>query len=432
MTSRFLVRKVLAVSAVGSLLALGPNACKSSDGDGDDGSLEGAGTECSSDRDCRKFDLLCDPDAQVCVECLTASHCADLEICSNNQCVAITPCESSRDCPEDQVCSESLYRCVECVQDADCAAGQVCADNACRAACASDKDCRQFDLLCATAAGYCVECLNDTHCPGGQRCSAGGACVGSVSSPTGTGGRSSSGQGGRAPTDTGGSPAVEAGAPGSFGGDGAGGTPPSAMGGSENGGSTPTGGRATTGGANAGGEATGGRPTGGASNAGGEGGAGADPLFPPVEEGCPLLSSSTCPDCCSVIGVFALDSENDDATARLVQSFEADGTAATAQFEFTDFDQLGAIFFTLATPVDISSWNLQAEYSGGFIEVALARNDGTAGCVYEPLGTVGSNWSQVACWPDLTSDGPWNQIEVRIRSYDAGAGSLTVTGFEFF
>jgi len=440
MTSRFAVRKVLAVSGAIGLLALGPNACTSSDGDDDDGP-DGTGTACDSDRDCRQFDLLCDPAASVCVECLTSNHCSDLEICSNGECVAITPCQSSRDCPTDEVCSESLSRCVECVQNADCAEGQVCADNACRAACASDKDCRQFDLLCATSAGYCVECTSDNHCPGGQRCSTGGTCVGSVSAPAGTGGRTASGEGGSAPAETGGAPASEGGAPG-LGGDGAGGTPTATggteqggteQGGTEQGGSAPTGGKAATGGANHGGEDTGGRAsTGGMSAAGGEGGAGAEQPFPPTAAACPILSSSSCLGCCTAVGVFALDRSDDSATELLVQSFDADGTGAVAEFQFTDFEQVGAIFFDLATTLDISSWNLRAEYSGGSIEVALSREEGGAGCVYEPAGaTVGSSWTQVACWPEIWTAGPWDQIEVRLRSYDPGPGSLTVSGFEF-
>lgn len=430
MKSSLLFRKILAISAFGGLFALGPNGCKSSDSD--DSGTKGAGTACSSDKDCREFDLLCDTAARACVECLTSNHCSDLEICSNGECVEITPCTSSRDCPDDQVCSESLYRCVDCVQDADCADGEVCAGEVCRAACASDKDCRKFDLLCATAAGYCVECTSDTHCSSGQRCSAAGTCVGGTSAPAGTGGRPATGEGGSSPTDTGGAPAVEAGAPGANGGDGAGGSPPSATGGAESGGNG-TGGKAASGGANtAGGDGTGGATGGRATSTGGaSGGAGGDEPFPPVADSCVLLSSPTCLGCCEAVGVFALDRADDDATELLVTSFDATTIAAAANFEFTDFEQVGAIYFDLATTLDISSWYLRGAYSGGSIEVALSRGDGAAGCVYEPVGAVGGDWIRTGCWPDITTEGPWDQIEIRLRSYDAGAGSLTVNAFEF-
>jgi Cys-rich repeat protein len=439
MTSRLLVRKIGVLSAVGALFSLGPNGCKNSDSD--DPGTRGVGSECSGDKDCREFDLLCDTFARACVECLTSSHCSDLEICTNGECVEITPCASSRDCPDDQVCSEALYRCVDCVQDADCADGEVCAGEVCRAACASDKDCREFDLLCATAAGYCVECTSDTHCSDGQRCSAAGSCVGGTSVPSGTGGRPSSGQGGSSPTATGGAPAVDAGAPGANGGDGAGGEPPATTGGTENGGSenggkTATGGKAATGGANsAGGDGTGGASggraasTGGTSD-GGSGGAGSEEPFPPIEAACARLSSPTCLGCCRSVGVFALDRANESATELLVSAFEATDTAVAATFNFTDFEQVGAIYFALDTAIAITDWNLSASISGGSVEVALSRDGGAAGCVYEAVGSIGTNWAQTGCWPELSTVGPWDQIEVRVRSYDPGPGSLVLNYFE--
>jgi Cys-rich repeat protein len=438
MKSRLLGRKIWVLSAVGALFSLGPNGCKSSDSD--DSGVEGAGTECSSDKDCREFDLLCDTAVRACVECLTSSHCSDLEICTNGECVEITPCESSRDCPDDQVCSEALYRCVDCVQDADCADGKVCAGEVCRAACASDKDCREFDLLCATAAGYCVECTSDTHCSDGQRCSAAGTCVGATSAPPGTGGRPSSAQGGTSPTGTGGAP-VDAGAPGTNGGQGAGGTPPGETGGTENGGSenggkTATGGKAATGGANsAGGDGTGGATGGRASSTGGtsdggSGGAGSEEPFPPIEAACARLSSPTCLGCCRSVGVFALDRQNDSATELLVSSFEATDIAVAATFNFTDFEQVGAIYFKLDTAIAITDWNLSASISGGSVEVALSRDGGAAGCVYDAVGSIGTNWTQTACWPEIPTLGPWDQIEVRVRSYDPGPGSLVLNYFE--
>ncbi len=440
MESRLLGRKIWALSAVGALFSLGPNGCKSSDSD--DSGTRGVGSECSSDKDCREFDLLCDTAARACVECLTSSHCRDLEICTNGECVEITPCESSRDCPEDQVCSEALYRCVDCVRDADCADGEVCAGEVCRAACASDKDCREFDLLCATAAGYCVECTSDTHCSDGQRCSAAGTCIGGASAPSGTGGRP------RNPRKAAHQPspaelpawmpapqrpvavttarpaprAARAAAPRTAAAKAAEATPVAAR---------PRAGAPATA---AVGRAA--RPEAELPRAAPQEKRVAAALpapptsSPPVAETCAILLSPSCLGCCNEVGVFALDREDEDATALIVNSFDGDATQAQADFTFTDLEQVGAIYFALPTELTITDWNLWATYSGGSLEVALSRSKGAAGCIYEPIGAVGTNWTQTGCWPEVSTLGPWDQIEVRVRSYDSGPGSLVVGGFE--
>jgi hypothetical protein len=73
---------------------------------------------------------------------------------------------------------------------------------------------------------------------------------------------------------------------------------------------------------------------------------------------------------------------------------------------------------------------LLATHSGGALEVALSRLDGAAGCVYAPVGAVGSVWAKVGCWPETSTTGPWTQIEVRVRSANPGAGTLVVSALE--
>jgi hypothetical protein len=183
MTTMRTTRKILMSLGLLAGAALGPNACKSSS---DDDPPATEGLSCASDKDCRAQDLLCDTSRRVCVECLANDHCGDSQICVNTACADITPCTSSRDCPTDQVCSDLLRRCVDCVADVDCADGEVCAGEQCRAACDSDKDCQEFDLLCAAELGYCVDCSDHGDCGADQYCSAVGTCVRDVCEPAAT------------------------------------------------------------------------------------------------------------------------------------------------------------------------------------------------------------------------------------------------------
>jgi fibro-slime domain-containing protein len=168
-------RRFAWVVGLASAPLMGVSSCSSSKDTPDEDS--GPALSCSSDKDCREQDLLCEPNRRVCVECLTVNHCGDTQLCSDNRCVDITPCTSSRDCADDEVCSETFSRCVECVGNADCDDGEVCAGEICRAACSSDKDCQAFDLLCNQASGYCVDCSKHGDCAASEYCNPAGLCV---------------------------------------------------------------------------------------------------------------------------------------------------------------------------------------------------------------------------------------------------------------
>jgi Cys-rich repeat protein len=446
-------RAILTATSLTVLFAFGPNGCKSSDDSGDETS--GTGTSCSSDKECREFDLLCDTSRRVCVECLTLSHCGDRQICAGGTCVDITPCENSRDCPDDQVCADDLGRCVECAADADCASGNVCAGYVCRVKCDSDKDCQSVDLLCDTALGHCVDCSNDDDCSEGQYCNL-GSCTADVCDEGSsrcdddqllTCNASGSGymaetcsdgcveDGDEASCDgpsTGGQSGAEAGAPpiSSEGGAtatggtlGAAGEAPISTGGT-GGAEAPTGG--TSGGATpTGGKASGG--TGGTVGTGGTqatGGMSSVNPFPPVTSACALLSGCS-DDCCAEVGVFALDALDEPATETLVTSFTASTTSVSAQFAFTGSGQLGAIYFGLASRKTFEDLTIDMAYAGGNFELALSRGMGAEGCSYE--GSSGA-WELVGCWPTIDTGGSWDQVEIRVRSVSAASASLTITG----
>jgi hypothetical protein len=170
--------------------------------------------------------------------------------------------------------------------------------------------------------------------------------------------------------------------------------------------------------------------TGGAGNTGTGGAGGAGP-FPPNPAGCALVSS--CASCCSTSGVFALDAASDDATSQLVRSFSASATGASASFQFTAAEQIGAIFFKLASPQDIGFLGLSMGGSGGLFEVALVEGNGANGCIYDVIGSELDSIPS-ACWGDGAGPAaglPADQIEVRVRSTKAGAGSVSVTDLEF-
>lgn len=190
---------------------------------------------CRSDNDCTAHGLLCDPLTEVCVECLSDSHCGALEhcrdrrcegftpcassldcasapgapicdealsecvecvfaddctapaTCTNNTCVPYTPCLSSRDCPHGEVCDEARNRCAACVFDNDCGPSQHCTNYECVpfVACVSDNNCTSLGLLCDRTVGECRECLQHAHCPDAYHC-ADGACVIDVCVPART------------------------------------------------------------------------------------------------------------------------------------------------------------------------------------------------------------------------------------------------------
>jgi hypothetical protein len=80
-------------------------------------------------------------------------------------------CRSSLDCPTDLVCDPAARRCVQCLTDRDCSMGQSCAEQRCVVApapgCKSNDDCKT-DLslrICNMTNGKCVACVALTDCP---------------------------------------------------------------------------------------------------------------------------------------------------------------------------------------------------------------------------------------------------------------------------
>ncbi len=233
-------RTVLGWSLVGAFAVV--VSC-SSDGNNGSGPPAGYGKECSSDKECAPYSLLCG-DEDECVQCLDNSDCKRSELCSAGLCRAADTCESSRDCSRDQVCDDSLALCVDCVSSDDCLNGQVCVKNSCvkQQTCKATRDCAA-GLVC-DPDGLCVECVEDSDCDSVQVCRA-SVCTdpGGANGSGGDGGNPDIGEGGKsgntAGTDSG----------GKSGGSGSGGTNTSGShsGGSQSGGGS--GGSSSNGGA---------------------------------------------------------------------------------------------------------------------------------------------------------------------------------------
>ena len=168
--------------------------------------------------------------------------------------------------------------------------------------------------------------------------------------------------------------------------------------------------------------------TGGALGTGGSGSV--DP-FPPNPAGCALVSS--CTSCCTTTGAFALDSLSNDATRRALTAFTASASSASAGFSFSTYDEIGAIFFALAAPTQISWLDLDFTGSGGGYEVALVSGGGKNGCIYPISGGSLASLPDV-CWGDGAgpyAGAPVDQIEVRVRSLGSGSASLVVRDLQY-
>jgi len=188
----------------------------------------------------------------------------------------------------------------------------------------------------------------------------------------------------------------------------------------------PTGSGGTTGSGGASGK--GGASSGGAP---GTGGTGSVNSFPPNPAGCALVSS--CASCCTTSGVFALDSDSNDATSRAVTAFTASATSASAGFSFSTYDEIGAIFFALTAPTNINWLDLDFTGSGGGYEVALVSGGGKHGCIYPIAGGALAEVPDV-CWGDGAgpyAGAPVDQIEIRVRSLGSGSASLVVRDLQY-
>lgn len=193
---------------------------------------------CESDLACKDLGLLCDPNTQKCVQCITASNCengqacvagicgarggcttsaecansskghvceasrgrcvacvsasdcpnAATSECINYACVTFTTCQDSRTCPGAQVCDSTVGRCVDCASSSDCnvndKTGLVCANNKCQTGCSSDESCTGANTHCDTKAAepYCAECVENADCAKSQHCSK-GVCVANLCEP---------------------------------------------------------------------------------------------------------------------------------------------------------------------------------------------------------------------------------------------------------
>lgn len=201
--------------------------------------------------------------------------------------------------------------------------------------------------------------------------------------------------------------------------------------------SEPDGGTATSGGragaASQGGSFSlgGATPLGGSAGSVATAGSGNSNAFPDSAVGCAIVA--TCPSCCDTVGVYALDPLANDATQRYVKSFNVTASAATAEYDLTTSDEIGAIFFRFKSPQSIGSLSVAGLGTGGSLEIALVRAGGLDGCIY-PI--VGSSLSPVpeTCWG--LGAGPYaalpaDQIEVRVRSLLGGRAALNVTRLEY-
>ena len=138
---------------------------------------------------------VCEPDAGVCVECLTDADCpADPpSLCIDQRC---GPCTADGDCqdPAAPRCDLDTGTCQGCAEDSDCAdvvvddrVLAICTESGACAECTGarseacgrnergiDYICDSAALRCTTAvsgqASVCGDCLADAHCPAGMRC----------------------------------------------------------------------------------------------------------------------------------------------------------------------------------------------------------------------------------------------------------------------
>jgi hypothetical protein len=87
---------------------------------------------CQSSKDCLENEV-CDKASGVCVECVEDADCEDGFRCNAlQQCEQILVCTSDKECKDyDMVCDKAIGECVECLGDSDCAATSYCAGATC-------------------------------------------------------------------------------------------------------------------------------------------------------------------------------------------------------------------------------------------------------------------------------------------------------------
>jgi hypothetical protein len=116
-----------------------------------------------------------------------ASAPSDLSECLEESCQPFVPCDSTKDCPGDEICWLEMGQCVGCLEEADCGDVELCGpDHQCHAfvPCDSDKQCTPDGMVCDIEAGMCVQCLEHADCPDDHHC-VDAQCVPDVCAPEG-------------------------------------------------------------------------------------------------------------------------------------------------------------------------------------------------------------------------------------------------------
>lgn len=136
-----------------------------------------AQTTCTTDKSCASAGKVCDPNSQLCVDCLSGADCPDGMACKSHKCLqAGAPCKSSKECAPSGVCDKASAACVECATTADCAKGMACAETVC-----TPLLCEPNSATCASPQSL-TQCAPDglsileSTCDGATTCSK-GACV---------------------------------------------------------------------------------------------------------------------------------------------------------------------------------------------------------------------------------------------------------------
>ena len=123
---------------------------------------------CSSDFECGAFGMICDSLDLVCVDCISAWHCGEDQVCMSGVCVDVTPCAADADCPPagEPLCALPGGYCVGCIDDGDCGGDGWCDGLHCvfPEPCVGAGDCPGG--VCDPATGTCVACLEAGDCPG--------------------------------------------------------------------------------------------------------------------------------------------------------------------------------------------------------------------------------------------------------------------------
>lgn len=133
----------------------------------------GCGKACESDKDCLQNKRVCQPFTGRCWECLGDSDCVQGSRCRRYRCHANIPCQSSKQCPANQICDAQEGLCAQCTTNKDCQAQEWCHQGMCvplPPPCESEKDCKPHNLVCDTTTKRCFDCLSDLDCKEQQHC----------------------------------------------------------------------------------------------------------------------------------------------------------------------------------------------------------------------------------------------------------------------